>query len=415
MSKRPTKVLTDAVLRRLVAAAAPVAVSDGAGLTFTVSAAGTAAWTLRYRFGGRPRELTLGRYPDMALSEARKAAAMARVRVAGGVDVAAEKQRRKAADASAWTVRELLRDYEARVVPGLAPSTALGRLNYLRTDVLPALGSRVARDVTPDDAQAVIERAAERSYWAASNVQKAGAALFQHAGARRLMTANPFRMVHMASVGAAPARRQRIALNAAQLRTFLLGLPALAPVDAALAELLLRTGVRIGEALGATWQEIDAQAGEWRIPRERIKTRKRMTAPAFVVKLHPSTLAVFERLLAVSCGSPLVFPALAGATERSMDHERALARLKDYAATLGADFPRIVFHDLRSTVRSGMRALGIPAEVCEGCLNHKLPGLVGVYDVVQPERVAQAFVQWSDYLDALRIGADVLPIRRKSQ
>ena len=412
MSKRQTKVLNDATLRRLVAAGAPVSQSDGEGLTFTLSAAGAAAWTLRYRFGARARELTLGRYPDMTLTAARKAAGKERVRVDDGVDVAAEKQSRKAADALAWTVRDLLRDYEQRVAPGLAPSTAFAQLNYMRTDILPALGSRIARDVTPDDAQALIERAAERSYWAAANVRKAGIALFSHARARRIVVANPFRAVNMPSIAAQPARRQRVALNPAQMRAFLLGLPALAPVDAALAELLLRTGVRIGEALGATWQEIDTQAGEWRIPRERIKTRKRMTAPAFVIRLHPSTAALFERLRPLACGSPLVFPALAGAQDRNMDHERALDRLKAYVATLGDDFPRIVFHDLRSTVRSGMRALGIPAEVCERALNHQLPGLVGVYDVVQPERVAAAFVQWSDYLDGLRKGADVVPIRR---
>lgn len=411
MPKRQTKVLNDATLRRLLAAGAPAAVSDGAGLTFTLSAAGAAAWTLRYRFGGRRRELTLGRYPDMTLADARKAAGKERVRVDAGVDVAAAKQRRKEADASAWTVRDLVRDFEKRVVPGLAASTAFCIGNYLSADILPALGSRVARDVTPDDAQALIERAAERSYWAGANVRKAGAALFRHARARRIVVANPFREVDMGSIAAAPAKRQRVALNPAQMRAFLLGLPALAPVDAALAELLLRTGVRIGEALGATWQEIDTQAGEWRIPRERIKTRKRMTAPAFVIRLHPSTAALFERLRPLACGSPLVFPALAGAQDRNMDHERALDRLKAYTATL-PNFPSIVFHDLRSTVRSGMRALGIPAEVCERALNHQLPGLVGVYDVVQPERVAAAFVQWGDYVDTLRKGADVIPIKR---
>ena len=49
--------------------------SDGDGLTFTLSAQGAATWTLRYRIAGRARELTLGRYPDLSLGEARKLAA----------------------------------------------------------------------------------------------------------------------------------------------------------------------------------------------------------------------------------------------------------------------------------------------------------------------------------------------------
>jgi integrase len=409
MPKRQSKLLTDSQLRRMAVAGGPVAVSDGDGLTFTVSVAGTAAWTLRYRIGGRRRELTLGRYPDLKLVDARKMAARARVQVDSGLDVAVEKQRRKAADAQAWTVRQLLRDYETRVVPGLAASTAFGQLNYIRTDLLPVLGSRIARDVTPDDAQALIERAAERSYWAGANARKAGIALFSHACARRIVVANPFRAVSMPSIAAQPAKRQRIALNAQQMRVFLLGLPALAPIDAALAELLLRTGVRIGEALSAEW--VDVHAGEWHIPRDKIKTRKRMADPAFVIRLHPSTLAMFERLRGLSAGSRWVFPALAGGQDRSMDHERALDRLKDYANTL-PNFPAIVFHDVRSSVRSGMRALNIRVEVCERALNHSLPGLPGVYDIVQPEQVAEAFLQWSGYLDGLQIGGAVVPIGR---
>lgn len=409
MPKRQSKLLADPQLRRLIAAGGPVAVSDGDGLTFTLSAAGTAAWTLRYRIGGRRRELTLGRYPDLKLTDARKAASKARVQVDSGLDVAAEKQRRKVADTQAWTVRELLRDYETRVAPGLAASTAFGLLNYMRTDILPILGARVARDVTPDDVQALIERAAERSYWAGANARKAGIALFKHARARRIVVANPFRAVNMSSIAAQPAKRQRVALNAEQIRAFLLGLPALAPIDAALAELLLRTGVRIGEALSAEW--VDIHASEWHIPRDKIKTRRRMSNSAFVIRLSPSTLAVFERLRGLSAGSRWLFPALAGGQDRSMDHERALDRLKDYAATLPG-FPSIVFHDLRSTVRSGMRALNIRMEVCERALNHSLPGLPGVYDIVQPEQVAAAFEQWGDYLDGLRKSADILPIKR---
>ena len=63
--------LTDVELRNWIKAGQPVAKSDGDGLTFTLSAKGTAAWTLRYRFGGKPKELTLGRYPDMTLTKAR--------------------------------------------------------------------------------------------------------------------------------------------------------------------------------------------------------------------------------------------------------------------------------------------------------------------------------------------------------
>ena len=53
--------LTDVELRNYIKAGRPVAKSDGEGLSFTLSANGTAAWPLRYRFAGKAKEMTRGR------------------------------------------------------------------------------------------------------------------------------------------------------------------------------------------------------------------------------------------------------------------------------------------------------------------------------------------------------------------
>ena len=52
---------------------------DGDGLYLRKQTRDGASWTLRYRFGGRERWLTLGNYPDMSLAEARIEARQARV------------------------------------------------------------------------------------------------------------------------------------------------------------------------------------------------------------------------------------------------------------------------------------------------------------------------------------------------
>src|SRR4051812_8450134 len=66
--------LGDAQLRRWMAAGRPLARADGGGLTFTLSANGTASSVMRYSRGQRRRELTIGQYPDLSLAAARKAA-----------------------------------------------------------------------------------------------------------------------------------------------------------------------------------------------------------------------------------------------------------------------------------------------------------------------------------------------------
>jgi hypothetical protein len=106
--------LTDLQIRHWVKAGVPLAKADGGGLTFTLSAGGSAGWILRYSFGGRRRELTIGRYPDIGLAEARGIATLKRAEVQQGRNPAAEKQKAKATAARDWTVRDLAKDYRAK-------------------------------------------------------------------------------------------------------------------------------------------------------------------------------------------------------------------------------------------------------------------------------------------------------------
>lgn len=85
--------LTEADLQTWLRDGAPLAGrSDGNGLTFTLSAKQIATWVLRYSFGGKRRELTIGRYPSISLDQARNLAAEACSMIALGLDVAAAKQ-----------------------------------------------------------------------------------------------------------------------------------------------------------------------------------------------------------------------------------------------------------------------------------------------------------------------------------
>jgi len=133
--------LTDVQIRHWIKAGAPVAKSDGDGLTFTLSAKGTAAWTLRYYIGAKRKELTLGRYPDTTLSDARKLATAKRAAVQQGVDVAREKQRTIKETARAWTFERLAEDYLTRSASNLSPLTISGRRQQLRDYVLGRIGT----------------------------------------------------------------------------------------------------------------------------------------------------------------------------------------------------------------------------------------------------------------------------------
>ena len=170
--------LTDRRLEEWVRAGNPIkGKSDGEGLTFTLSKAGTAAWVFRYRFGGKQRECTLGNYPDMTLKAARKAARAARVRVHEGGDVAAEKRSHKLAAARAGSFRRLAADYLARAAAALSESTAKESKRYLDKDILPRIGGLPADQVSGGDIVMMVERIAERSDDGGTRAPREGAAI----------------------------------------------------------------------------------------------------------------------------------------------------------------------------------------------------------------------------------------------
>ena len=66
--------LTSVEIKHMIREGGPKAISDGAGLTLTISASGYASWVLRYRFEGKRKEVTIGDFQDFPLSDARDAA-----------------------------------------------------------------------------------------------------------------------------------------------------------------------------------------------------------------------------------------------------------------------------------------------------------------------------------------------------
>lgn len=409
--------LTDIQLRNWIKAAKPVAISDGGGLTFTLSARGTAAWILRYRFSGKGREITLGRYPELSLSDARRLATEARAKVQQGADVAREKQRARVQTAAAQTFRQLAADYMRKAFPNLAESTASQRRRHINKLILPRLGAIPAREVTAGDVVAVIEAVGENSKSTAALVLTALSEIFKHGMARHVVDGNPCAGLSVAAIcGKAEPKRQRLKLSAEELRAILPALASIGEPNALAVKILLATCVRLGELAKAQWADVDLERGEWFIPDANTKTRHGFTVP-----LVPAAVEWFRHLQVYACGSRYVLPARQ--VRRTSNHggevhfeQRALnAVLVRLCDRLDGKTRRFTPHDLRSTARSHLAELGVPVIVAERCLNHALGGLVGVYDQHDylTERRA-ALERWMALLLAYEAGKDlnVVPLKR---
>lgn len=375
--------LTDVQLRNWIKAGVPMAKADGGGLTFTLSKAGTAAWVLRYSQGGKGRELSLGRYPDMTLTKARELATLKRAEVQQGVDVAAAKRRAIQEAARAWTFRKLADDYFEKnrtLEKPLAASTVKGRSQQLRSYVFPRIGHRPAAEVTAADVVEIVEATSAKSLHVARLVMVAIREVFAHGVARHVVKQNPCAHIKArAIIGGTPQQRERVMLTDAELAAMLPALPVLSRPNALMVRILLATGTRIGELVQAEWSHIDFNKGEWFIPAEIAKTKR-----AFVVPLAPMVAGWFAELHAMAANSRYVLPIRTRFDNREGDaHMEPVtlnAALNTLAKSLKGKCRRFTPHDLRSTMRSHLGALGVDVLIAERCLNHSLGGLVAVYD-----------------------------------
>ena len=415
---RRGNLLDDVQIRRWIAKGEAVARSDGEGLTFTLSASGTAAWVLRYRVAGvRRKELTLGNYPDLTLAAARKLARERRVDVDQGKDPAAEKKVDKMRTKMAWTVRQLIEDYKAKklTTPPLAEGTVYYRKWDLDKVITPKLGSMEVRNVTPADLVHVIE-SSKRSWTICKRLLTSAKLLFAHACGKRLIDVNPCVGIELtALMGARPPIRKRVMLSEDELRILLKNINDIGIENGLALRILLATCVRSIELAKARWEHVDLEAGTWWVPDESVKTRV-----GFLVPVTATVAGWFKELKALAGNSSWVLPAR---TERRRTRlgDTHVGKTTLWAAVTRAfgreqiDVRRFTPHDTRSTAKGHMRNMGIPNDITEIALNHALKGMEAVYDVREeiPER-RLALEKWAAFIEACEAGRpwNFTPIRR---
>lgn len=406
---RNIHILSDVQLRKWLRAGVPLAKADGDGLTFTLSENGLAAWVLRFRHGGRRHELTLGRYPELSLTAARKEAAKRRLDVQQGVNPATE--RRKVKARRDWTVRELAKDYRNLVLPVLAENTRRGYERNLKR-VEAGMGTLLVRDVEAADVVAMIER--HKLGWVEANtlliVQKA---IFRHAAGKKIINVNPCLGVELSALlGPRPEVRKRLMLTEAELQIVLNA--EMSKENLLAVRVLAATGVRVSELYTARWHDVDLTGANWRIPKSK-------TGPEMDIPLAPVVVGWFRELYDLANGSAYVLPARAerrikaGGGDNHISKDCIREAIDFWLETHTPEVRRFTPHDLRSTMKSHMRALGVPRDISEMCLNHKLAGVEGVYDVhsYYTERRA-ALELWASFLANCQAGRrwNVTPLHK---
>jgi integrase len=164
--------------------------------------------------------------------------------------------------------------------------------------------------------------------------------------------------------------------------------------------------VRPGELRGAEWSEFDLTAAEWRIPKERMKARVQ-----HIVPLSRQAVEILRELQPLTGSGRYVFPS-ARTSQRPMSNNTLNAALR----RMGYTTDDMTAHGFRSMASTLLNEQGWSRDAIERQLAHgERDEVRAAYNYAEylPER-RKMMQAWADYLDGLRAGANVVPIKRSA-
>jgi integrase len=313
-----------------------------AGLALAVQPTGSKAWKFIYRFGGKPRWLTIGNASAIGLADARRLASKAMLRVAENIDPQAERM----AERGAGTFEEMALRYRNEYARKHNKSWKQPA-GLIDKYVLPSWGKLRAADIKRSDVVHVLARLDDTPALA-NQVLAAASAVFSWAIKQEIVESNPCRLVDRN----ATRSRERV-LSDSELPLFW---PELSPA----LKLILLTGQRPGEVSHMRREHI--RDGWWEMPGAPVLELDwpgTKNGESHRVWLSKPVLALLETFF-------------------DNQHVRVDGAMRDICAQLKVE--RATPHDLRRTFSSKVTGLGFGRDAMNRVTNHKEGGIADVYD-----------------------------------
>ena len=406
-------VLTDTFLRQVKHSGRSAADkhTDGAGMYLLVTPRGR-YWRLDYSFAGKRKTLALGIYPAVSLAKARKRRDEARELVADGIDPGAAKrtERKAMKDAAATTFEAVARDWLKTTAARRAPITQQKVKTWLEKDAFPYIGKLPVSEIGPRDVlQRVIRRLEARgAIETAYRVKQLCGQVLRFAVvsglAERDVTTDLRDAMAAKTIGHFAAITEP-----KEVGDLLRSIHGYSGHHTTLAALKLAplVFVRPGELRTMEWAELDLTAAEWRIPGSKMKMRVDHLVP-----LASQAVEIIRSLQPITAHGRYVFPSIRTG-ERPMSENTINAALRG----MGYSHDVHTAHGFRAMARTIMdEVLGERVDLIEHQLAHTVKDTNGrAYNRTAhlPER-RKMMQLWADYLDKLKVCAEVIPLYGKA-
>ncbi|MBF9059044.1 tyrosine-type recombinase/integrase [Rhodobacterales bacterium HKCCSP123] len=336
------------------------------GLRLRVGSSGRFSWLYERRVkGGRKMKVTLGTWPTMGLSAARKGALELEHEAMIGIDRMAEAQAKREEQARAeregTSTFEVISLYATLHLATLKNTVDREQRRRNLERAFAAKADRPVHELTTMDCQAAIDAKLAQGKPVMANRLRAHLRHFTGWATRRGYLA--------ADIGAqidrpAKERPRDVVLSVDQVRSVFEAADTLGPVFGGIVKLLVLTGQRNAEIRELQWSEINVEART--ITKRGAYTKNER---GHVTHLSEAALQVVEDMQTLSVGGSFMFsfdgvrpPSSMGKAKRRLD------------TALGGDFPSWRLHDLRTAMATALAEAGFSEAVVDRILNHVAGG-----------------------------------------
>ena len=417
----PFMALTDAVCRRAMRDVRPgdavLKLNDGNGLMLVVEPTGAARWGQRLTVAGTGQRVTGGHgpYPLVSLRDARKLAIEARHEARAGRNPFPKSAHYALRHAGGPTVADAVEAMLAdKVKAGRIKATSDKPTKHLRAfrRHAPTVAALPIATATTDNAAADLRKVES------ATIAKTMRELLQAAGAwavaNKHRADNPF---VTATLNAVVTPRKAETTHRAAVPFVLIG-EALATVEASrmserdkvCLKLIVMTGCRVGEAMGADWGEfeLDGATPTWTVPAARMKMNRKHAFPLsteIVAMLRDYAEATDAHMAG---GAVFAFPrkpngTISNAMGRTMRKRGGLGDAR-FADRETGEAPTV--HGFRNAfadwcAERGRDGEGWPGELIDAHLAHQRGAVTEAYQRTGRKSQRRAMVaEWTAWLDA---------------
>ncbi len=381
--------------------------SDGDGLHLLITPSGGKLWRFKYRFNGVEKRLTFKSYPEVSLAEARTRRDDARKLIASGIDpTSIMKAQKEEKIATETTFEKVSREWFAKNEPVWSQSHIKTVKSRLERDVYPVIGYRPICEITRGDIISLIRRIEARGVIeTADRIKIYCGQIFRYALNLELIPHNP--VTDMRDVLSKREAGHHAAITEPKKLAGLLR--AIDDFDGSfMVKCALRIAplvfVRPGELRQMEWSEVDLDAAEWNIPADKMKMKS-----SHLVPLSKQAVTILKELHSLTGGGKYAFPNHR-TFERPMSEVALLAALR----RMGYSKEEMTPHGFRATARTILdEVLQVRPDFIEHQLAHAVKDPNGrAYNRTAHLAERKKMMQtWADYLDGLKAGAKVVPLR----